>query len=191
MKNNVDEILDEILGDYEKIAKRAVRSAARRGQQDIIKEAKKYLKEYYRYKPKMYKRTRSLKHAIVPIFEDKSTNDRILIEFGIKYDASMLEGRYKSNSRYHQSGDKWISRNDPSFNWSKDEKGVPIGNNGLPEPEWILDNFLRGEHGGAQRDFNATYTLMPRFMDNELPERIEGYIKDSLFESVVNQLSKL
>lgn len=57
--------------------------------------------------------------------------------------------------------------------------------------EQILDNFLVGNHGGAQQDFNSTYTLMPNFFDNELPRRLEAYIQGALVGAVMNRLKKL
>lgn len=188
MGNNVEDVLNEILKDYKSLARKAVRDAAHKGQKDVVKEAKNYLKMYYAsYKPTMYKRTKNLKRAIVPVFKNASSKGNIVMEFGVEYNAGALEGVYKSRSRYHQSGDVWKIvpdqvRSNPDL-FSPDY--------GTPEADWILDNFLRGEHGGAQRDFNATYTLMPDFFENELPNRIEKYIQDALLGAVVSKLDKL
>lgn len=188
MGNNVEGVLDEILKDYKALARQAVKDAAHKGQKDIMKEAKNYLKEYYAsYSPRMYKRTKSLQRAIVPVWGNGSSKNNILIEFGVEYDAGALEGVYKSNSKYHQSGDVWkIVPNDVRKNSSLFSPDY-----GTPEADWILENFLRGEHGGMQRDFNATYTLMTDFFENELPRRIESYIESALFGAVVKKLSKL
>jgi hypothetical protein len=51
-----------------------------------------------------------------------------------------------------------------------------------------MDNFLRGQHGGYQQDFNSTNTLMVQFFENELPGRIEQYVKDSLWDAITSRL---
>lgn len=155
MGNNVDGILNGILEDYKAIAFEAVNGAARKGQKDIMKEAKRYLQFYYdSYDPDYYVRTYNLQHTLRPILNDMSVGGNISIEVGIEYDPGVLEGKYKS---------------------------------GISEGQ-ILDNFLVGNHGGAQRDFNGTYTLMPHFIDNELSNRLEKYIQSSLFGAIAKRL---
>jgi hypothetical protein len=188
MGNDVNAVLDGVLKDTKRLASKAVNDAAHKGQKDIMKEAKSYLNNYYAsYRPKVYERTKSLKRAIVPVFDKKSTKDLIAIEIGVEYKPELLEGVYKSNSPYHQSGDTWKVVPDNV----KIDSSLFSSDYGMPEPEWILDNFLRGEHGGAQRDFNGTYTLMPDFLDNELPKKLNQYVQDAFLNTVINRLSKL
>jgi hypothetical protein len=172
----LDEAFDEIFVDVQKITTKAVSNAAKKAQNDIMIEADNYLREYYsNYKPKRYKRTYQLEDTIHPIFKDKSSNGNSVIEIGVRYIPS---GEYSSNSKYHQAGDKWkdITERDNS------------PNNGIPQPEWILDNFLHGEHGGYQRDFNATYTLMREFLETELQDRLNQYIYSELLDAIVSKL---
>lgn len=155
MGKDIDRVLNGILSDYKAIALEAVEDAAHKGQEDIIKEAKKYLQYYYdSYDPKHYIRQHNLKNAITPIFNNKSIGGNIAIEIGVEYIPENLNGLYK----------------------------------GVSDPTFILDNFLIGEHGGAQRDFNGTYTLMPNFYDNELQNIISKHVQNSLFNSIISRL---
>ena len=181
MKSNIDAIFDDMLDNYEEIALEAITDAAYKGQKDIIKEAKKYLQYYYKRKPRMYKRTRNLKRAITPVFEDNTTSSVISITIGVEYDPEPLKGVYFSNSKFHQSGGKWVSRTESGFDWNS-------GDNGIPEPDYILDNFLMGKHGEAWEDSDYTANLMPSFLDGELQDKLSDYVKNSLFDAIVSRL---
>lgn len=189
MGDNVNSVLDEVLKDTKRIASKAVISAAHKGQKDIMNEARDYLKKYYAsYSPRVYKRTRNLRKAIVPIFDKKSTKDKIEIEIGVEYNPELLKGIYRSNSRYHQSGDVWKVVPESV----KKDSSLFSSDYGVPEPEWIMDNFLRGEHGGVHYDPSvATNVLMPDFFDNELPNKLNQYVQDAFLETVIDRLSKL
>lgn len=177
---SIDAVFDEILKDCQAVATEAVKNAAKKVQDDVIKEAESYLQEYYRnYSPQQYTRTYRLKRAILPYWADRSSTKGISIEVGVQYKSSALKGAYHSNSRWHQSGSVWR----PVADYSKFSP-----DNGIPEPDWILENFLKGEHGGYQRDFNATYTLMPDFFENELPSHIEQYVQEGLINAIANKL---
>lgn len=98
--------------------------------------------DYYEdYKPSKYKRSKALSRA----FRAHATivGDAISVEGD--WDFNRLP-QYKSKSKYHQSGDEWISRYDPDFNWDVDDDGDPIGDNGVPEKGWIFQNFMEGIH---------------------------------------------
>ena len=181
---SIDDVLDAIVKDYKNVAVKAVKNAAKKAQNDVIKEAESYLQQYYaNYEPKMYSRTNRLRRAILPYWADRSTSNGISIEVGVQYKSSALKGAYRSNSWWHQSGGDWISRfNDRgSFDFKAQD-------NGIPEPDWILENFLKGEHGGAQQDSESTNTLMKNFFDKELPNNIEKYIQEELFDVMVSRL---
>lgn len=181
-RTDIDAVFAAIIEDCQAIATEAVKNAAKKAQDDILKEADNYLQLYYsRYSPKKYKRTNQLKNAITPVFEDHSGSNGASVEVGVEYDAGKLTGAYKSNSWYHQSGTFWISRLTGDFDYDSQ-------NNGIPQPEWILNNFLKGEHGGAQRDFDGTYTLMEEFLVNQLPNKIDQYVQDELFSAITSRL---
>lgn len=172
--------IDAIIQDCQAIAVEAVKNTAKKVQADIVKEAKNYLQKYYdNYHPKQYKRTYRLRRAILPYWADRTNKNGISIEVGVQYKSSALHGIYTSNSRFHQSGDVWKVVTDHS---------QVTGDNGIPEPEWILDNFLSGQHGGYHQDDSSTNTLMLDFFENELPARIDQYVQDSLWDAITSKL---
>ena len=179
---SIDEAFAAILKDCQSVAVEAVKNAAKKTQTDIVREANNYLQQYYKnYTPKRYKRTYRLKRAILPYWADRSNKNKISIEIGVQYKSSALKGAYQSNSRFHKSGDNWISRFDDGFNFDK-------GDNGIPEPEWILENFLEGVHPWAQEDRTSTNSLMEDFFDTQLPDHIEQYVQEELFNVFVSKL---
>lgn len=136
---SVGDVFNKIIKDSEKIMYQSIKKAAKQTQSDIVNEAHSCLKKYYEnYTPTMYNRTKSLHKAIVPIFEDRSNGKNISFRVGVEYDPSMLEGVYASNSWYHQTGDIWRS-----VIGYEDDAGQ---GNGVPEPEWIVNNFYQGIH---------------------------------------------
>lgn len=187
----------EVLDDCQAIATKALANAAKKAQKDIMIEADKYLQKYYaQYKPKKYKRTKQLQKAITPIFNDKLSNGGGFIEIGVKYDPTPLMDLYRSNSWYHQSGNHWIGREDNDFDFDSQ-------NNGIPEASWILDNFIEGIHPRTRRSLNgnggytyipkqfsgtSTNTLMTKFFKTQLPNRINRYFAEELFDVIANKL---
>ena len=181
--DNIDDALNEIKKDATKIVRDAVRKAAVQAQKEVIKTADACLETYYRmYKPKKYKRTYNLHKAITPIFEEKAGR-RVNLEFtiGVRYDANKLIGLYKSNSWYHQTGTHWISRDSGDFDFDS-------GNNGIPEPWWILENYLEGVHPGGTTDPVGTDAFMSNFFEHVLPDKINDYIVGSMIEDIVGRL---
>lgn len=181
MGDNIEKVLNGILENYKAVALEAVKDAAHKGQEDIMKEAKNYLDEYYKnYRPKVYKRKYALKRAILPYWSDKSGSKGISISIGVQYNAGALKGAYKSNSKFHQSGDVWKSvpwkvRNDPKM-FSSDF--------GVPDPNWILENYMQGIHPWGQTDGQDTEEKMNKFFDEELPNRLEKYVQTAIFNAI-------
>lgn len=177
---SIDAAFAAIIKDCQTIAVEAVKNAAKKTQDDILKEADSYLQKYYNnYKPKHYRRTYQLKNVITPVFEDSSGKNGISVEVGVEYNSSKLKGVYHSKSPWHQSGDIWRSVTDYS-KFSSD--------NGIPEPDWIMNNFLEGIHPWAQTDSESTDSLMKDFFDTQLPNRIEQYVQDELFSTITSRL---
>lgn len=177
---SIDNVFAKIIKDCQAVAVEAVKNAAKKTQDDIVKEANTYLQKYYdNYNPKIYKRTYRLKRAILPYWADKSGKNGVSIEVGVQYKSSALKGAYKSNSWYHQSGDVWREATDNSHITS---------DNGIPEPDWILNNFLEGVHPWAQEDADSTSSLMQEFFDIQLPNRIEQYVQNELFNAIASKL---
>ena len=176
-----DDVFAAIIQDCQAIAAEAVKNAAIKTQKDILKEADDYLQRYYsNYKPKRYKRTYQLKNAIKPIIKDHSTSKGISIEVGVEYNAGALKNYY-SNSWYHQTGTHWIGKDSGDFDFDSQ-------NNGIPEPAWILNNFLEGIHPWAQTDGESTNSLMEDFFDVQLPNRIGQYVQEELFAAIARRL---
>ena len=200
MAANFDNAFEKILNNSLSIMTKACRRAAKKAHEDIIKESKRQLKQYYAsYKPKRYNRTGKLRRAITPIYRDSSTKEKAFFEIGVKYDANKLVGFYHSGSWYHQSGTEWFSRSDSYFDWDS-------SNNGTPSPEWILNNYLEGKHiwgspdtYGPQTtgthswghiDEEAPGTLMQDFFEITLPGIINKYISQDLTRKLIKELSK-
>jgi hypothetical protein len=117
----------------------------------------------------------------LPYWADRSGINGISIEVGVQYKSSALKGVYKSNSKFHQSGDVWKEVTDHSHVTS---------DNGIPEPDWILSNFLEGVHPWAQDDVDSTESLMEEFFNTKLPNRIEQYVQNELFNAIVDKITK-
>ena len=176
---SIDDAFAAIMKDCREIAVKAVKDAAKETQKDIIKEANRSLIHYYEsYRPKKYKRTYNLHKAIQPIFEDRSTNDNISITIGVAYDAKPLIGLYSSNSWYHQSGDAWT----PVWERKRNQ------DNGIPEPEWILGNFLEGIHPWAQTDTESADSMMEDFFKTQVDNRAWQHIQDLFFNAIDSRL---
>lgn len=190
---SIDATFAAILKDCQAVAVEAVKNAAKKAQDDIMQEAQSYLQKYYTgYKPTSYRRTKYLKNAITPIFEDNSAGNRFSFEVGVKYDANKLKNHYFSNSRFHESGDTWRSVTD-HYKFSSD--------NGIPEPEWIMENFLKGIHpitefdeGKDQyvykpkKDSVSTNSLMKNFFNKQLEQRINQYIREEMSNIIERKL---
>lgn len=198
---DINAIFEDILNDTQSVAVAAIKNASKQVQKDVCEQAEKNLKAYYAsYNPKIYKRTNRLRRAILPYYADKSNSKNICIEVGVQYNSGALVGAYKSNSWYHQSGDKWISRNDESFNFNS-------SGNGIPQPEWILNNFWEGIHpvtkfigwfdedsGREYRDYaydtvqtESQYSMMEKFYNTTLKNKIDGYVASAIENAILSK----
>ena len=158
-----------------------------------VQEAHKCLKNYLKRKPKIYKRLNPspLRKAVYSKEPDwvKNGKNKCVIEFSIIYDAKRIKGAYKSNSWYHQSGDKWVSRFDGpdtfEYNWQS---------NGIPDSEWILNNYLQGIHPGYDRngvdhgwvDAESPSSRLTNFFENELPKKSGTLIYQAMHGAIID-----
>lgn len=198
-QQSLESLFDDIVKDYKAVATEAIEKAAIKAQNDIMEKAYSCLEKYYsNYKPKKYKRHGYLKRAIVPVLIDQTTRRKIAFRVGVKYDKDNLVGLYKSNSRFHQSGDEWRSR---GMFYGSDKYLGPLkkphdqfnfdgSDNGIPEPEWILNNFLRGVHPWVKQrpDKEWSDSMMEKFFDDELSKKIEAYMEEELIEAIYRRL---
>lgn len=195
---NLEQVFNDVINNAVSVSNDVVRNVGQKVQIDMYNKANKTLEEYYAdYSPKRYKRTYSLKRSIKPYTKTISSGEFLELEVGIEYDPSRLEGIYESNSYYHQDGDSWISRYNDNF----DNSGI---SNGIPESDWILNNFLEGLHpittvnkttsknGKITRKY--TYSpyqgsthplkLMQEFVDREIESKIHDYVQEELWNVI-------
>lgn len=182
---NIDEVFKKIEKDFVELSKTAARNAATKAQKDIAEKADKFIKEYYdSYKPKWYKRKYHLYKLVQKYYQERQLKKGIVIEFGVEYSSSKIRGLHKSYSDWHQRGGEWKSRASSGFN-------LDTGDNGIPEPEWITENFLEGIHPSGKlgdnvgiRDAQSPDEKMQKFFNRELEDLISTYISKYLLDSV-------
>nr|DAL08559.1 MAG TPA_asm: hypothetical protein [Caudoviricetes sp.] len=188
--NNFGEIYGAVMKNAKRAAVAATKNAAKKIAKDMEKEALNNLNKYYdSYDPDVYDRTYNLRNAIKPYYSDNSNGSSVSIEIGIIYDASYLNA-YSSNSWFHQGGGSWVSRNDSTFNWQGQ-------GNGIPDPEWVLNNFLNGIHprtttGYAYapvQDSKSQIQMMNEFIDNEVPKKIDAYMSAALLKDFTKRMA--
>lgn len=182
---NIDTIFKQIEKDFLELSKNAARMAAKKAQRDIAIKADRFITEYYdEYTPSKYKRKRALFKLVQDYYKEKVGKKGITIEFGVQYNPAKIKGLHNSNSKWHQSGDKWISRNDSGFNFD-------AGDNGIPEPEWITEKFLAGEHpsgilgdDGGIKVGQSPDEKMQDFFDTKLDDLIGSYMNKAVMSAV-------
>lgn len=181
---DIDAVFAQIEKDFVLLSQSAARGAAAKAQKDIAAKADKFITEYYAsYDPKWYHRKHHLYKLVQKYYREDKTTKGIVIEFGIEYSASKIRGLHKSYSWRHRSGDKWVSqyRDRDSFHFDK-------GDNGIPEPEWITDNFLEGIHPSGKareigkKDNQSPDQKMQKFFNNELQNLVMGYMHKNLLD---------
>ena len=183
-EKSIDDVFAEILKDSRAIAVEVIESSAKNAQINFLLKARSLVDKYYdNYTPRYYKRTNQLKKSIVPVFEGKTKkgSPEVTIRVGVEYDSTLLEGLYHSSSRFHQSGDTWKPVQDYSEENFRSDYGVP-------EPGWILDNFLKGYHPWAQNDGESTNKLMKKFVEKEIDDILNGYIQSALMDALQKRL---
>ena len=203
MAKDFNKIFDDILNDTKSVAIAAIKSASKQVQKDVCEQAEKNLQTYYRsYSPKIYKRTNRLRRAILPYYADRSSAKNICIEIGVQYKSSALAGVYKSNSWYHKSGDNWVPRHGGDFNFNS-------SGNGIPQPEWILNNFWEGIHpatkyigwidedlGQECKDYvyspiqtTSQFDLMERYYNTVLKNKISDYVNSAIENAILSKFN--
>ena len=136
MGNLFTAIERKIIETSHEVCQNALKSAAYELHVDIKNNiCYKIVDEYYdEYDPTRYRRMDSLYDAWA--MKTSIVGDRL--HFYPDLDSDRLPQHY-SRSKFHNSGDTWISRYDDGFDFDSDE-------NGQPENSWILKNFFEGIH---------------------------------------------
>lgn len=193
MSKDLNKMFKQIQKNSEEIAMAAMQNAAGKAFELAKMKTKSCLQNYFKRKPKIYKRQNPspLFKAILysaPVLKTKG--DKCMITFAVRYDSSKIKGMYKSNSWYHQGGDKWISRYDEPGRFDFDSQ-----NNGIPESGWILNNYLQGIHPGwvngedrGWSDKESTADVMKQYFEKDLYEKAGQLIYESMQEAVIDFL---
>lgn len=184
---DIDKVFDQIEKDFVLLSQSAARGAATKAQKDIAAKADKFITEYYAsYEQKWYRRKKHLYKLVEKYYVETRTKKGIKIEFGIQYTPSKIRGLHKSYSPRHQSGGAWVSRER-----DKDSFHFDAGDNGIPEAEWITDNFLEGIHPSGKLGDNDGIKIKPspdqkmqRFFDKELGDLVGAYMHRNLLDLV-------
>ena len=190
MSKSIDKIFKQIQKESEQLAVGAMIQVKRDMVKLVKEEARSCMEKYYAWKPKRYKRT----GALAKVWEVKQLKDEKVASASgfviiLRYDSRKLQGLYKSKSRFHQSGDKWRSRLDSDFKFDS-------GDNGIPEPDWILKNYMAGVHpsGFANvdgfKDAENTDEHMTEFFNNVLPSKVNDLAVQAMTNAVLNYLKK-
>lgn len=188
MTKNLDKMFAKIEKNSKSMAIKAMDNVMQKAYKLSIKKAKSCLQEYYKWKPKYYKRTKSLLKAIKVVAPKRKDSGKLHeIRFAIIYDSSFLDGSYTSNSWYHQSGNEWKSvAQYQTFDQS----------NGVPDSGWILENYLYGIHpryvgtpeigvvNKSIQDDTITMTEMTKFFQTELPDMIGDMINEEMQDAI-------
>lgn len=192
-KKSIEDAIYNVTKHLDSIVKQTAKDTARKLKEDMKKQAKIAVKHYYdSYIPDLYIRTHALYHSYKIKNETKDNKVSVYIEF----DPLLIQGEHQSHSQYHQSGDVW-----QSIKWPKE---VPTGNNyGVPEADWILNNFWEGIHpivtGSKYTGFNwspkqdkkSPQDLFDEFVNGGYIENILiPYANDILTNRVIKAINK-
>lgn len=167
-KTSLEDALRDVTNKLDKIVERTAKEVSKKAMKDVKQETKKIVKHYYdSYRPKMYDRKYSLYHAYEVLDNTYGDTMSIIVEF----DPSLLSA-HKSNSPYHQTGKDW-----QPIIWPWEEPDLKNHQYGVPEPDWILDNFWEGIHPITYGSKSKGYTYRPA-VDMKSPQ--------DLFDEFVN-----
>lgn len=191
MSQNLNKLFKQIQKNSEELAVGAMQAAAGKAFELAKTKTKSCLQNYLKKKPRIYKRIEPS-----PLFKTilysqpklKEKGDKCVISFAVRYDSSKIKGVYRSNSWYHQGGDKWISRYDNSGRFDFDSQ-----NNGIPESGWILNNYLQGIHPGwingedrGWTDSESTANTMKQFFEEDLYNEAGKLIYESMQSAIID-----
>jgi hypothetical protein len=199
VSKNIDKIFKQIQKESEQIALNAMVQVKNELKQKVEEEKTSCLKRYYAYKPKIYKRIGGMalgKAISVSATKDEVIKQKSYFMIRLRYDSTKIEGMHTdkknhgSRSRFHQTGDEWISRFDSPgrFNFGSDAHGIP-------EASWILENYMKGIHPGAPWandtvDSENTEEHMTEFFDKTLPGMVNDIAVKAMQNAVLNYINK-
>lgn len=160
-KRSLEDAIYNVSRQLDNITKQAAKDVARKLKEDMKEEAKKVVKHYYdSYRPDWHDRIWALYHSY-GVFNDTKDNK---VSVSIEFDPKLIQGEHKSDSKYHQTGDTW-----KKIDWPNEK---PSGNNyGIPEADWILNNFWEGLHPVVTGNKYTGFTYWP-VIDMKSPQEL-------------------
>jgi hypothetical protein len=137
-KKRLEDAIDDLIDlQLDEIIRVTTNDVGRKLKKDMESHTKKIIKHYYdNYDPVKYTdRSYELYNAYTVLNQTSGNKARVMVEF----DSDLIKGAHSSDSKYHQTGDVW-----QKIAWPAE---IPQGDGyGIPDSEWILENFWRGEH---------------------------------------------
>ena len=190
-KKSLEDAIYNVTKQLDNITKQTAKDVARKLKEDMRKQAQKVVKHYYdSYKPEWYSRTYALYHSYKVLNETKDNKISVTVEF----DPMLIQNEHKSNSQYHQNGSVW-----KRIDWPNE---IPSGNDyGMPEADWILNNFWEGLHPivtgnkykgfewNPKKDANSPQDLFEEFVNGGYVENtLVPYASDMLTDRVLKAI---
>lgn len=155
----LDDALNYIYRNYVKCTQSAALYAATQAKEDVNNKAMNCVEQYYAsFEPSIYRRTDSLRHAIVKHLQKKvMPDDRMIIEAGVIYDANRLQQYVQGNPAYDGS-----------------QKWRPV------EATYVIENFLQGIHpetDGSHIPGQVSYfeCVAPPIPEDEMAKYLNSY----------------
>lgn len=151
----IDELLDELLKNYDGVLTEAVNYASDKAVEDIYRYSMTCLEEYYEnYDPTSYNRSDSLWHAILPYSEIYNNGNNIISRVGVEYNPFILESYVSGNPDY--IGSKSYGQVD---GW------------------YVLENYLNGIHPATNGSSDTDTVIYYENVDDESPtDKMEKYL---------------
>jgi hypothetical protein len=125
--HTIDDVIDNVINNYQSLLKDAVAHVAEQAKKDIKDKAVNVLYKYYYggYEPKSYDRIYALQYSIVPFSKISTKSQKIECVVGVEYSPSALEEYLDTLSGSPYKASKKYSRADA---------------------EWVIENFWEGKH---------------------------------------------
>lgn len=180
----------------EKLAKKYMATVVPKALPMLQKEVESYahsvIANYYANSPKRRYRPTGQLYKIANVKGEVDViGDIVAFDIVLTIDPSKM-GKHKSNSKYHQSGDKWI----PTSNLTYAEKnnGSKPKQFGTPENSWIMGQFLEGIHPWASVDDEIPSVQFDKLVTNGseiLAKPLTKYVFNKLEKELIKYLNSV
>lgn len=119
--HTIDDVVNNIVNNYQTLLRDAVIHVAEQAKKDIKYKAVNVLYKYYYggYEPKSYDRIYALEHSIVPFSNISTKGQKLQCVVGVEYSPSALEeyldtlsgSPYKASKKYDRADAEWVVKN--------------------------------------------------------------------------------